>query len=99
MAMVPTNEKLWALIVTQARAKYTNYPNPGASHWVHQEYIKNGGKFVETSEETRRKKMLARRFEAKKQARLAHYKDHKGDGKHSSSKKEHDKDEKKKASK
>jgi hypothetical protein len=84
MAMVPTNQKLWALIVTQAKAKYTNYPNPGASHWVHQQYIKNGGKFVETSEETRRKKLLARQFEQKKQAKMAHYKEHSDDKKKSS---------------
>ena len=92
MAMVPTNQKLWTLIVTQAKAKYTNYPNPGASHWVHQQYIKNGGKFVETSEETRRKKMLARQFEQKKQAKMAHYKEHSDDKKKSS--KDHKNDKK-----
>jgi hypothetical protein len=83
MALVPVNEKLWALIITQAKAKYTNYPNPGASHWVHQQYIKHGGKFVETSEQTRRKKILAKQFEDKKNAKLAHYKENKHDEKHS----------------
>ncbi len=71
MAQVPTNAKLWAMIVAQAKAKYTNYPNPGASHWVHQQYIKNGGKFEETSEQTRRKKILSRQFAAKREAMLA----------------------------
>lgn len=83
MASVPVNQKLWQLIITQAKAKYTNYPNPGASHWVHQQYIKHGGKFVETSEETRRKKILAKQFEDKKNTRLAHYKDSNKDEKHS----------------
>jgi hypothetical protein len=83
MALVPVNEKLWALIITQAKAKYTNYPNPGASHWVHQQYIKHGGKFVETSEQTRRKKILAKQFEDKKNAKMAHYKENKHDEKHS----------------
>ena len=71
MAQVPMNNKLWAMIVAQAKAKYTNYPNPGASHWVHQQYIKNGGKFEETSEQTRRKKILSRQFAAKREAMLA----------------------------
>ena len=83
MASVPVNEKLWALIITQAKAKYTNYPNPGASHWVHQQYLKHGGKFIETSEVTRRKKILAKQFEDKKNAKLAHYKDTSHDEKHS----------------
>lgn len=91
MAQVPLNGKLWAMIVAQAKAKYTNYPNPGASHWVHQQYIKNGGKFEETSEQTRRKKIMSRQFEAKRNAKMAHLKDHREDSK--SKKKEHKKKE------
>lgn len=90
MASVPTNQKLWAMIVAQAKAKYTNYPNPGASHWVHQQYIKNGGKFEETSEQTRRKKILSRQFEAKRQARLAHLKEHRSKDKKKDHKKKED---------
>lgn len=71
MAQVPANEKLWKLIVTQARAKYTNYPNPGASHWVHQQYLKHGGRFIETSEETRRKKIAQKMLEEKMRKRMA----------------------------
>jgi hypothetical protein len=70
MAQVPTNTRLWAMIITQAKAKYTNYPNPGASHWVHQQYIKNGGKFEDTSEETRRKKIMSRQFSSKREERI-----------------------------
>jgi len=72
MAQVPANEKLWKLIVTQARAKYTNYPNPGASHWVHQQYLKHGGRFIETSEETRRKKIAQKMLEEKMRKKVAH---------------------------
>jgi hypothetical protein len=72
MATVPANEKLWAMIVTQAKAKYTNYPNPGASHWVHQQYLKHGGRFIETSEETRRKKIAEKMLQDKLRKKAAH---------------------------
>lgn len=90
MASVPTNQKLWAMIVAQAKAKYTNYPNPGASHWVHQQYLKNGGKFEETSEQTRRKKILSRQFAAKREAMLARREEHSNKKKNKDHKKKED---------
>ncbi len=90
MAQVPMNQKLWALIVSQAKAKYSNYPNPGASHWVHQQYLKNGGKFEETSEQTRRKKILARQFEAKRHAKMAKLKEQRSTDKKKDHKKKED---------
>ena len=66
MASKPANEKLYAMIVAQAKAKYSNYPNPGASHWVHERYIQSGGKFIESTELTRRKDMVKKAFENKK---------------------------------
>ena len=57
MAEVPTNQKLYAMVVTQAKAKYRIYPSPGASHWVHRRYLELGGKFDDTSEKTRREKV------------------------------------------
>jgi hypothetical protein len=84
------NQKLWALIVSQAKAKYSNYPNPGASHWVHQQYLKNGGKFEETSEQTRRKKILARQFEAKRHAKMAKLKEQRSTDKKKDHKKKED---------
>lgn len=66
MASKPANEKLYAMIVAQAKAKYSNYPNPGASHWVHERYIQSGGKFIDTTELSRRKDMLKKKFENKK---------------------------------
>jgi hypothetical protein len=90
VAQVPMNQKLWALIVSQAKAKYSNYPNPGASHWVHQQYLKNGGKFEETSEQTRRKKILARQFEAKRHAKMAKLKEQRSTDKKKDHKKKED---------
>lgn len=58
MAQEPTNPRLWQMIITQARARFATYPSPGASNWVHKQYEKYGGKFVETTEATKRKKML-----------------------------------------
>ena len=63
MASKPANPKLWATIVAMARAKYSNYPNPGASHWVHKRYVQAGGQFIETTEASRRKKMAQKKHE------------------------------------
>lgn len=67
MASKPANPKLWATIVAMAKAKYSNYPNPGASHWVHKTYVEKGGQFVETSEKDRRKKMEIKKQQNKAQ--------------------------------
>ena len=71
MASKPANEKLYAMIVAQAKAKYSNYPNPGASHWVHERYIQSGGKFIDSTEATRRKDMAKKAFENKKKTEAA----------------------------
>ena len=67
MATKPANPKLWATIVAMAKAKYSNYPNPGASNWVHKRYIQAGGQFIETTEATRRKKMAQKKHEREQQ--------------------------------
>ena len=66
MATKPANPKLWATIVAMARAKYSNYPNPGASNWVHKRYVQAGGQFIETTEASRRKKMAQKKQLVKK---------------------------------
>jgi hypothetical protein len=66
MADVPTNEKLYALVVMQAKAKYRIYPSPGASHWVHRRYIELGGKFEDTAEKAKREEIMKRYIEARK---------------------------------
>lgn len=67
MASKPANPKLWATIVAMAKAKYSNYPNPGASHWVHKTYVEKGGQFIESSEKDRRKKMEIKKQQNKAQ--------------------------------
>jgi hypothetical protein len=57
MADVPVNEKLYAMVVGQAKAKYRIYPSPGASHWVHRRYLELGGKFEDSAERERREQM------------------------------------------
>ncbi len=67
MASKPANPRLWNTIVAMAKAKYSNYPNPGASHWVHKNYVEKGGQFIETTEKDRRKKMEQKKHENKLQ--------------------------------
>lgn len=49
MAAIPANQKLWRMLTQQARAKFRVYPSPAASHWVHQQYVQKGGRFVEST--------------------------------------------------
>jgi hypothetical protein len=75
MADVPTNEKLYAMVVTQAKAKYRVYPSPGASHWVHRRYLEMGGKFIDSEAVAQRKEAI-QRFQ---EARARHHEKHKDD--------------------
>ena len=43
---VPSNPKLWQMLVLQAKAKFPKYPSLPASKWIHQEHVKKGGQFV-----------------------------------------------------
>ena len=63
----PANPKLYAMVVAQARAKYSSYPNPGASAWVHKKYVQSGGQFIETTEKDRRAGIAKKKFEKEKQ--------------------------------
>lgn len=71
MADVPLNEKLYAMVVTQAKAKYRIYPSPGASHWVHRRYIELGGRFEDSAKKAEREQRMKRFVEARKD-KLAH---------------------------
>lgn len=75
MASKPANIKLYQMIVAQAKAKYSNYPNPGASHWVHERYIQSGGKFIETTEQSRRAEMHKKKHERDVKKKSATVKD------------------------
>jgi hypothetical protein len=68
---VPTNPRLWKMIVIQAKVKFRTYPSPGASHWVHDQYIKHGGQFAIVNEETRKKKLKLRKLAAERREHMA----------------------------
>ena len=68
----PVNERLYAMVVMQAKAKYRIYPSPGASHWVHRRYLELGGHFEDTTEVTRREKIAKRMAENRMLERRAH---------------------------
>ena len=43
----PQNPKLWAMLTKQASAKFSPFPSLPASKWIHAEYVKRGGVFIE----------------------------------------------------
>ena len=49
------------MFVAQAKAKYSTWPNPGASAWVAKKYQQAGGQYVETTEADRRRKMAQKK--------------------------------------
>ena len=65
MADTPSNQKLYAMVVMQAKAKYRVYPSPGASHWVHKRYLELGGKFIDPVVENERKRVIRHMIEAR----------------------------------
>jgi len=67
MADVPLNEKLYAMVVGQAKAKYRIYPSPGASHWVHQRYLELGGKYEDSAKLAERKSLMKRVIEHRRE--------------------------------
>lgn len=88
---VPTNQRLWKMIILQAKMRFRTYPSPGASHWVHVQYVKHGGQFAVVNEDTRRRKLEIKRYQEKKAEAAAksektkeHEKKHEkgGNGKH-----------------
>lgn len=73
MAEIPQNQRLYAMVVTQAKQKYRIYPSPGASHWVHKRYLELGGKFTDTEEENKRKEIAERIMELRKERKQHHH--------------------------
>lgn len=43
---VPVNQKLWNMLVVQARARFPKWPSLPASKWVHTQYVRHGGQFT-----------------------------------------------------
>lgn len=72
----PANERLWNMITTQARTRFSTYPSPAAAHWVRSRYAQMGGKFVQSKKEidprfkdVAEEKKQAKEKKAKKQVR------------------------------
>jgi hypothetical protein len=66
VAQKPANEKLWNMVIAQAKAKYSRYPNPAASHWVHEKYVQSGGKFIDSNDPVvKKQKAAAKEAEAR----------------------------------
>jgi hypothetical protein len=66
VAQKPANEKLWNMVIAQAKAKYSTYPNPAASHWVHERYVQSGGKFLDSNDPTvKKQKAIAKEAESR----------------------------------
>ncbi len=45
-ANVPVNQKLWDMLVAQAKTKFVKWPSLPASKWVHSQYVQKGGQFT-----------------------------------------------------
>lgn len=50
----PQNPRLWEMLVQQAKQKFPTYPSLPASKWVHNEYVKRGGIFVDSKKKDTR---------------------------------------------
>ena len=70
----PTNPRLWNLITTQAKTRFSKYPSPAAAHWVHTKYIQLGGQFVDSQKDVdprmrdRAQEAMDKKEDAQKQA-------------------------------
>lgn len=37
------------MLIAQARTRYRVYPSLAASRWIHQQYVKDGGQFTDST--------------------------------------------------
>ncbi len=51
VAKEPANPRLWAMLVRQAKARFHPYPSIPAQKWIHEEYVRRGGRFVRSKKE------------------------------------------------
>lgn len=80
MSEVAVNQRLYAMVVMQAKAKYRIYPSPGASHWVHKRYLELGGKYVDSEVEDRKKEIIKHMLQMKRERMAEHHGHHKEHG-------------------
>lgn len=65
--LVPQNPRLWAMIQNLAKQKFDKIPSLPASKWMHEEYVKRGGTFVESRKQDTRHKRGKETKEGKKE--------------------------------
>lgn len=61
MTDVPANQRLWQMLVLQAKAKFAKYPSLPASKWIHTEYVNKGGRFVTQKQLSTADKAIAKK--------------------------------------
>ena len=47
----PSNPRLWNLLISLAKVKFPKYPSIPAQKWIHDEYLRRGGRFVASVKE------------------------------------------------
>lgn len=67
MSQIPANQKLWNLLVAQAKTHFRVWPSAAASAWVHQHYVNMGGRFVESVKALNTKEKRGREEEHEKE--------------------------------
>lgn len=80
MSDVAQNQRLYAMVVMQAKAKYRIYPSPGASHWVHKRYLELGGKYLDSEVEERKKEIIRHMLQMKRDRMTKNHGHHKEHG-------------------
>lgn len=77
MSQIPANQKLWNMLIAQAKTHFRVWPSAAASAWVHQHYVNMGGRFVESTKALKPKEARDRKEEHEKEK-----KEDKAKGKH-----------------
>jgi hypothetical protein len=62
---IPSNQRLWDLLIARAKHRFNVYPSPAASHWVHQEYVNAGGQFVKSRKKSDREQINKKKKDGK----------------------------------
>jgi hypothetical protein len=79
--LVPQNPRLWAMLQNEARQRFEAYPSIPASKWIHNEYVKRGGIFVDSKKKDTRHDKSGRETKQGEREREAEERSKKGQGK------------------
>jgi hypothetical protein len=62
----PANTRLWNTLVVQAKAKYGKWPSIPAAKWVHDQYVRRGGQFLDSDKDKRMQAIRSNKPSVKK---------------------------------